>query len=393
MKIGAVAITGMFKSAALAAAMVEAGLELPHNRLHEQVRRDWLRLKYKPQHHVSWHLIDRLDQTSRFRSPLETTAAKYGLINQQEIDPIPAFVKPPWQPGPEPLIQNEDDAKRTAEVRANDYNAINFYTDGSMRYGLAGVGIYTPPPFGLQVSATLDRGPHADPTQVELEAIRLAVRAIVEDPVYGLRYGSITYHVMTDSERALRHLQRPGRHKNEILRQIHSLLETARQQQLKIQFSWVPDHSGILGNEMAHILAHSATELGRIPVDKKTTLKKGRKPNRNHEEQKRAHFLSLKVATHLRNLDAVLPGRHVRKLYDRLKQADAAILAQLRGGYCRLNGYLFKIGQTDSERCDTNDFTTNHLHWCHSLSNDFYPLSRIMASNSSAVLSMKVLKS
>jgi hypothetical protein len=163
---------------------------------------------------------------------------------------------------------------------------------------------------------------------------------------------------MTDSQRALRILQTPGRHKNETLRQIYSLLETARQQQLKIQFSWVPAHSGILGNEMAHSLAHSATELGRIPVDKKVTLKEGRKPDRNREEQQRAYFQSLNVARHLRNLDAALPGRHVRKLYDRLKRADAAILAQLRGGYCRLNGYLFKIGQTDSERCECGERET-----------------------------------
>jgi hypothetical protein len=105
MKLGSTAITGMFKSAALAAATVEAGLELPHDRLHELVRRDWLRLQYKPQHHVSWHLIHQLDRTTKFRSPLETTAVKYGLIDQRDIDPIPAFTKSPWQCGPEPRMK------------------------------------------------------------------------------------------------------------------------------------------------------------------------------------------------------------------------------------------------------------------------------------------------
>lgn len=41
-------------------------------------------------------------------------------------------------------------------------------------------------------------------------------------------------------------------------------------------------------NEMAHCLAHSATDAVRIPVDKKVTLKESRKPDRNHEEQKRS---------------------------------------------------------------------------------------------------------
>jgi hypothetical protein len=58
------------------------------------------------------------------------------------------------------------------------------------------------------------------------------------------------------------------------------------------------------------------------------------------------------VARHLRKLDAALPGRHTRKLYDRLNRIDAAILAQLRGGYCRLNSYLYNIGQTDSQLCE-----------------------------------------
>lgn len=362
MKIGAVAITGMFKSAAMAAAMVEAGLELPHDRLHEQVRKDWLRLQYKPQHHVSWHLIERLEQTARFRSPLEVTATKYGFMDQRDIDSIPAFVKPPWQAGPKPLIQSQDEAKEWVQKVAADYHSIIFYTDGSVRYGLAGLGVYTPPPFSLQVSATIDRGPHANPTQVELEAIRLAVRAIVEDPIYGLRHGPISYHIMTDSERALRILQRPGRHKTETLRQVYDLLEIAGQQQLRIQFSWVPSHSGILGNEIAHDLAHSATELGRVPANKKITLKESRKLERYSQELKRAHFQSLNVARHLRGLDTALPGRHVRKLYDGLSRMDAAILAQLRGGYCRLNAYLFKIGQVDSELCECgNKETVEHF--------------------------------
>jgi ribonuclease HI len=352
MKIGAVAVTGMFKSAALAAATVEAGLETPQDRLQEQIRKNWLRLQYKPQHHVSWYLIDRLNQTTRFRSPLETTAARYGLIDQGEIEPIPAFTKAPWQSGPEPMIQSEEEAIKVAETRADDPNAINFYTDGSVRHGLAGIGVYTPPPFGRQIAATLDRGLNPDSTQIELEAIRLAIRAIVEDPVYGLRFGPVTHHIVTDSERALRLLHQPGKHKNEVLRQIFSLLVTAREQQLEIQFSWVPAHSGVVGNEIAHSLAHSATEIGRIPIDRKIPLKERRKPDSGQQEQRRTRFHALKVARHLRTLDTALPGKHTRKLYDRMKRADAAILAQLRGGYCRLNSYLHKIGQSETELCE-----------------------------------------
>lgn len=41
---------------------------------------------------------------------------------------------------------------------------------------------------------------------------------------------------------------------------------------------------------------------------------------------------------------------------------DAAILAQLRKGYCMLNAYLFKIGQVDSELCECgNKETVEHF--------------------------------
>lgn len=352
MKIGAVAVTGMFRTAALPAAMVEAGLELPRDRLQEQIRKNWIRLQYKPQHHISWSLIHRLDHAERFQSPLETTAAVYGQIDQEDIDPIPAFIKPPWQPGPTAQICSKDEAIKTAEIRANDHNMINVYTDGSMRNKLAGVGIYSPPPSGIQVSATLDRGLNPDSTQIELEAIQIAIRTIVEDPFLGLRSGPVTHHIMTDSERVLHLLQQPGKHKNETLRQIFSLLRTAKQQQLDIQLNWVPAHSGVQGNEIAHSLAYSATEIGRTTTNRKITLRESQKPDKNSQEKKRAHFQSLIVARHLRKLDAALPGRHTRKLYDRLNRADAAILAQLRGGYCKLNSYLYNIGQTDSQLCE-----------------------------------------
>jgi ribonuclease HI len=352
MKIGAVAVTGMFKSAAMAAAMVEAGLELPQDRLHEQIRKNWFRLQHKPRHHVSWYLIYRLNQIEKFQSPLEATAIRHGFIDPTEVDLVPAFSKPPWQSGPKTLIQSKEEAIKAEQARVDDPYAISFYTDGSVRHELAGVGIYTPPPFGLQVSITLDRGPNPDPMQIELEAIQVAVQTMVENPVYGLRSGPVTHHIVTDSERALRILQRPGKRKNETLRRIFSLLQTAERQQLTIQFDWIPAHSGLLGNEIAHSLAHSATEIGRVPVDRKIALREWQKPDKEYQEQKRARFQSLKVARHLRKLDAALPGRHTRKLYDRLKRIDAAILAQIRGGYCRLNSYLHKIGQADSELCE-----------------------------------------
>jgi len=52
-----------------------------------------------------------------------------------------------------------------------------------------------------------------------------------------------------------------------------------------------------------------------------------------------------------RKLDKALPGRHTRRLYDKLVQEDAVRLCQLRTGRCRLNGYLARVNAVASELC------------------------------------------
>ena len=58
------------------------------------------------------------------------------------------------------------------------------------------------------------------------------------------------------------------------------------------------------------------------------------------------------VGKFLKRIDKALPGKHTRKLYDNLSRIDAAILAQLRTGICRLNAYLHKITAAESNACE-----------------------------------------
>jgi hypothetical protein len=57
------------------------------------------------------------------------------------------------------------------------------------------------------------------------------------------------------------------------------------------------------------------------------------------------------VGKYSRNIDPALSGRHTRTLYDAFKRTEASVLAQLRTGMSRLNGYLFQIGAAESDRC------------------------------------------
>ncbi|KAJ6436857.1 reverse transcriptase [Purpureocillium lavendulum] len=52
-----------------------------------------------------------------------------------------------------------------------------------------------------------------------------------------------------------------------------------------------------------------------------------------------------------KKVDAALPGKHTLQLYDGLSWKEANVLAQLRTGMSRLNGYLSKIAAAPSQQC------------------------------------------
>ena len=58
------------------------------------------------------------------------------------------------------------------------------------------------------------------------------------------------------------------------------------------------------------------------------------------------------VGRHAKRVDAALPGKHTRQLYDRLSWKEASVLAQLRTGMARLNGYLYRINAAETDQCD-----------------------------------------
>ena len=61
--------------------------------------------------------------------------------------------------------------------------------------------------------------------------------------------------------------------------------------------------------------------------------------------------------------DTALPGKHTRILYDALTRREANILAQLRTGMARLNGYLHRIRAVESDQCDCNQARETVAHF------------------------------
>lgn len=70
------------------------------------------------------------------------------------------------------------------------------------------------------------------------------------------------------------------------------------------------------------------------------------------QEQKwKTRILPDGVGKYSKEMDTALPGKHTRTLYDSLKRREASVLAQLRTGMARLNGYLYRIGAAESDQC------------------------------------------
>jgi hypothetical protein len=63
-------------------------------------------------------------------------------------------------------------------------------------------------------------------------------------------------------------------------------------------------------------------------------------------------IIPAEVGRYTKEIDAAIPDKHTKKLYDVLNKKEASILVQLRTGISRLNGYLFKIGAAESELCE-----------------------------------------
>ena len=70
-----------------------------------------------------------------------------------------------------------------------------------------------------------------------------------------------------------------------------------------------------------------------------------------------------RVGEYTRKFDTALPGTHTRLLYNSFKRTEAGILAQLRTGMSRLNGYLYRINaaQTDLCACGQAKETVEHF--------------------------------
>ena len=128
-----------------------------------------------------------------------------------------------------------------------------------------------------------------------------------------------------------------------------------------ISLEWVPAHADFRLRKMAKDQARKATEVDQEPAN--TTYLASPTVHREAIRSLPTRTLPVNVGRYSKEIDKALPGRHTRKLYDKLTYPEASILAQLRTGMIRLNGYLAKIGAAETDQCPCGTATETVKHF------------------------------
>ena len=117
-----------------------------------------------------------------------------------------------------------------------------------------------------------------------------------------------------------------------------------------ITIQWIPADEESKLWDIAKSNAKQATREGATP---ETHMPRMRSTTLNIAQFKRGttDHLPDKVGAYSKRVDAALPGDHTRLLYEHLSRKEAGVLAQLRTGMARLNGYLHCIEAALLDQC------------------------------------------
>jgi hypothetical protein len=112
--------------------------------------------------------------------------------------------------------------------------------------------------------------------------------------------------------------------------------------------AWAPQADEFESGKKAKTVARQATKKRDLPRER-TYRAKFTTLNAAILKQRSRKTFPEGINEYLRRIDTALPGKHTRKLYDCFKRKGASILAQLRTGMARFNGYLHRISAVESD--------------------------------------------
>ena len=355
-KIGAQAITSTFRTVATAIAETEADIRTVKERHNERAIKLWINIATLP----DTNPLKRAETKSfrRFISPLQRTARNQTTPSTRNIEMIHAYPIPPWRRRLIICIQTDREAA-TATTKTIQETIIA--TSGSKKGNIIGVGgaIHDTDSGNDPViySRSLGSREKQNPYTAELAAIAIAMRCM---PTNMQRKHII---IMTCNRSALQAIHRPQQQSGQAsIKQIYEAAQTLENRGNIITGVWISADADVDLRRKAKTAAQQAaqpefTQKEIIYAAKSTILSTALK------KQKQDKKLPEGIGKFSKEMDAALPGKHTRSLYDGLKRNEASILAQLRTGMARLNGYLHRIGAAESNicSCGTAKETVKHF--------------------------------
>ncbi|KAG6997033.1 RNA-directed DNA polymerase from mobile element jockey [Fusarium oxysporum f. sp. conglutinans] len=230
--------------------------------------------------------------------------------------------------------------------------AVRIATSSSARNDLVGMGGTVRIPISLAragkiietFSVTLGTTEEHNPYTAELAAIARGLKYLPE-----MKYRVVV--ILTSNRSAAQAIGNPRQQSGQgHIREIYDAIEKLKGDMNRVRLIWLPSDSELKIQRIAKMSARHATEpyvTPRIGTSKaKTTIL-----SRTRADLRRERKLPDGVGRHSRKVDSALPCKHIRLLYDQLPWKEASVLAQLRTGMARLNGYLYQIGAAVTDEC------------------------------------------
>jgi ribonuclease HI len=279
------------------------------------------------------------------RSPLYQVADALKNIEMETLETINPFTLAPWE------ARVQAGVEATPQSPTVPGGLMQIATSSSARNELVGFGVAIerqPPRYRKlklkTLSITLGARAEQNPFSAELAAMAHALNMVI-----GLKDYRIT--LLTSNKVAALTLRNPRQQSGqEFVCELYRLMRKLRRNGNQINIRWISTSEDNKLRGLAKEQARAATQEDalpqeRVPRMKSTTL------NIARSQAVPSNDLPGNVGRHAKRVDAALLGKHTRQLYDRLSWKEASVLAQLRTGMARLNGYLYRINVADTDQC------------------------------------------
>jgi exonuclease III/ribonuclease HI len=357
-KSAAKSITGIYRSVSLTIAEAEASIEPLDICFQKRILRHWIGCHSLPSTHPLAKCIKNINQQSR--SPFGSLSRILPL-EQSRMETIIPYHSAPWELDWQKVIRHEGTENTEA---AFGRPKIKIYTYGSARNNLIGIGlaVVTGDQIMKSTSTTVETDHHIDLHTAQLgailEALQLARELLQGPPTLTDVIGIIIY---STNQSSLQCITNQGSHGGQqIIQQIIRQIKQMRQIEIQLTIRWIANDLQNQELQMAKAASHYATQKGAQPDPPAWATQRARstawRQMRNTLNQTRKEqFLQNPFGKYTREIDASLPGRHTRTLYDQLSRIQASTLAQLRTGHNQLSQYLRRIGQADDETCECTE--------------------------------------